>query len=310
MMNATDANRLGGHWRLQQSSRSMDAEIHRRSHLLGITSQILNADHPFPVQYLNLLQKPIIQYIGSNLEGRVNTWGGQHIPSYLIKALPYVTVDPNPNPNPNSNQVTVDSPRSDAITVISANFAWEVDGYTGKKHEKVEYLINNANKADAIFLQESPKKTILETRLSETPYEVVVNFATSKWERWGIISVLRRRDSPWSLIDTKITDTNVDATPCYTHRKNVIVTLQHEATNKQMRIGCAHLCGGGPDEEWHQQDCTELITNIKTYTIQKMIDQGSDIILGDFSVPVLKRNLKILLNYRGCGSDWGATVGS
>ena len=182
-------------------------------------------------------------------------------------------------------------PISDAITVISANFAWEVHGYTERKNEKVEYLIKNANNADAIFLQESPTEAFLKTRLNRTPHEVVVNVATSKWDT---ISVLLRRDSPWLLMNTNFTDTEKDATPCLTHRINVIVTLRHRDTGKQMSIGCAHLCGGGPDESRHRNDSTELITNIKTYTIQTMIGQGSDIIIGDFNSDQLETNAVFL----------------
>ena len=182
-------------------------------------------------------------------------------------------------------------PISDAITVLSANFAWEVHGYTERKNEKVEYLTKNANNADAIFLQESPTEAFLKRRLNWTPYEVVVNVANSKWDT---ISVLLRQDSPPLLMDSNFTDTEKDATPCFTHRINVIVTLRHKDTGKQMHIGYAHLCGGGPDESRHRNDSTELITNIKTYTIQTMIDQGSDIILGDFNSDQLGKNAVFL----------------
>ena len=65
----------------------------------------------------------------------------------------------------------------------------------------------------------------------------------------------------------------------------------------QASLSCdisAHLRGGGLDESRHRNDSTELIRNIKTYTIQTMIDQGSDIILGDFNSDQLETNAVFL----------------
>ena len=103
-----------------------------------------------------------------------------------------------------------------------------------------------------------------------------------------MMSALVHTDSKWKIKDFVEYSTE----KCFTPRKNYVLEIQLKSDNHQtLKIGNVHLCGGMFDEEDlykkpSKKEKTKTIKdleNIKKEILEKMVEYGTDLILGDFN---------------------------